>query len=308
MSCPTLPTTLQARDGVALHVSHWPVSGARGVVQYVHSLCDHTGRFAETAQALNAAGWAVAAIDQRGHGLSGGARGALAHDDDLLHDQASLYDVVSQAYAPWASATPLVRVVLGSSMGGLVAARLVAALGDPAESVAWARPFDAAVLVAPALQPNMSFTQRALLSAFGRLAPDLAVAAGFRFEWSCSDEQEVARAYADPLVHDRITPRITYFMLNAGEQVRQRAAHWRTPTLLLYSHADRLVAAQGCERFAAAVPEGLLTLRGWATLRHALLHEPERREVIEAIAGWLDACGAQAVVARSKGLAKGLAA
>lgn len=285
MSSPTQPSTLLARDGVALHVSHWPVPRPLGVVQFIHGLCAHAGRYADAAQALNDAGWAVVAIDLRGHGLSSGPRGALNQNDDLLHDQAVLFDVVAQAYATTASGLP--HVLLGVNLGGLIAARLVAAQAMPNEAAAWVRGYDGAVLVAPALQPHMSFTQRVLLSAFGRLAPDVAVPVGFKPEWVSSDPQQVASMHRDPLIHDRITPRLTHFMHDAGEFVQQRAAHWQVPTLVLYSHADRIVLADSCERFAAAAPRALVSSCSFQTLAHDLLHEPERHQVHQAINQWL---------------------
>lgn len=284
MSCPTLPATLLARDGVALHVSQWPVSHPRGVVQLLHGFGEHTGRYAEVAAALNAQGWAVAAIDHRGHGLSAGPRGGLAQDDDLLHDQAALYDAISGAFPN----APL-RLLLGNSMGGLVSARLASALARPDEKPSWSRHFDGLVLVAPVLQPDMNFTQRALLSSFGRLAPDLAVSAGFKLEWVSSDPQVIEQAYLDPLIHDRITARLTYFMLNAGDVVLGSAPHWKIPTLVLYSQADRLCLARYVERLATTLPQGLVTAHDYVTLAHDLLHEPERQQVFDRIGQWLDA-------------------
>lgn len=286
MSSFSLPTSLRAHDGLALHVSHWPVPDRhavpRGVVQLVHGLCEHAGRFAETARALNAVGWAAVAIDQRGHGRSGGRRGAIGHLDDLLRDQATLHDAVTQAYPGGVR-----RVALGWSMGGLVVARLAAARARHEALAGWSRPLDAAILVAPALQPNLNPLQRAMLSTVGRLLPDLQVTVGYRPEWSSSDPAEVAAARGDPLIHDHITPRLGRFLLQAGEAVRQAAPDWRTPTLLLYSHADRLVSAGGCERFAASVPAACMTVQAYQSLAHDLLHEPERRLVWRVITRWL---------------------
>ena len=68
---------------------------------------------------LNAWGWSVLGYDQRGHGRSDGPRGGLGADDDLLHDLAAVIDAVR-------AALPGPLVLLGHSMGGLVAARFVA--------------------------------------------------------------------------------------------------------------------------------------------------------------------------------------
>ncbi|HJV95044.1 MAG TPA: alpha/beta fold hydrolase, partial [Albitalea sp.] len=112
--------TLTTADGLALHLRHWPVAGpARGTVLIVHGLGEHIGRYAHVAERLNGWGWSVVGFDHRGHGRSAGALGRLNRDDDLLRDLALVIDAV-RAHATG----PL--VLLGHSLGGLVAARFVA--------------------------------------------------------------------------------------------------------------------------------------------------------------------------------------
>lgn len=282
MSDPVLiPVSLPARDGLSLHVRHWPVAQPRGVVQLMHGLCEHAGRYPHATAALNAAGWAVVAIDHRGHGLSAGVRGGLARDDDLLFDQATLRDALPAAYAglPW--------VVMGNSMGGLLAARMAAAQAEPRELAAWVRTPDAVVMCAPALQPHMTITQRALLSSLGRLAPDLNVPVGLKADWVSTDPAVVAAINADPDIHQRITPRLTFWMLEAGRTVFERAARWTVPTLLLYSRVDKLVDWHACERFSQAVPPHLIEAHVYEDLAHDLFNEPKRALPVGALTAWL---------------------
>ena len=48
---PTLPDHLLAPDGTRLHLSHWPVTRPRGVVQTLHGFGEHQGRIEPLAQA-----------------------------------------------------------------------------------------------------------------------------------------------------------------------------------------------------------------------------------------------------------------
>jgi len=105
-------------DGQRLLLRDWPRQGARGAVLFVHGLGEHSGRYDRVAAWFNQRGYAVRGYDQRGHGQSPGRRGALRHRDDLLADLAAVY----QEYA---RATPHQPLLLGHSMGGLVAARAV---------------------------------------------------------------------------------------------------------------------------------------------------------------------------------------
>ncbi len=263
--------TLTTADGLTLHMREWPRPDARGSVLIVHGLGEHIGRYAHIAAQLNAWGWNAVGYDQRGHGLSEGARGALAHDDDLLRDLALVVDALRAKHRG-----PL--VLLGHSMGGLAAARFV---------VEQLRAVDALVLSSPALDAGMNLFQKILLAVLGPLAPNLAVNNGLKPAWISRDSAVVQAYMADPLVHDRVTPKLVRFIVESGEVVRARAAQWAVPTLLLYAGSDRCVAPAGRRALAAGAPRSVLTAREFAPLFHEIFNEPEQREVFESLGDWL---------------------
>lgn len=273
-------------EGLALHLHRWFRSGARGTVLIVHGLGEHGGRYDRLAAEFNERGWNVVAHDQRGHGRSGGARGIIHRDDALLDDLARVIDAVR---GPCVG--PL--VLLGHSMGGLIAARYVAeslaALPAP-----WSRAVDALILSSPALAFDIGIVQRLMLATVGRLAPDLPVDNGLRPEWVSRDPAVVSAYRADPLVHDRITPRLARFIAEGGELVRARAPQWRIATLLLWAGADRCVAPRGSAAFAAAAPAGVVRAEVFDGLAHELFNEPERDQVIACLDDWMrpDTCAA----------------
>jgi alpha-beta hydrolase superfamily lysophospholipase len=273
--------TIRTRDGLELQRRDWPSGDARGTIVIVHGLGEHIGRYAHVAARLNASRWSVVGYDQRGHGASPGGRGRLAEGDDLLADLAAVLDAV-RGEAPG----PL--VLLGHSLGGLVAARFVAgALESPPP--AWRREIvDALVLSSPALDVGMSAAQKALLATLGPLAPNLAVGNGLDPAWISRDPAVVAAYRADPLVHDRIAPRLGRFIVDAGNAVRALAPRWRVPTLLLYAGSDRCVVAAGSAAFAAAAAPSVVTAQPFASLFHEIFNEPEQDEVLAILAAWLD--------------------
>ncbi len=277
--------SLQTDDHLPLHLRQWEAGPtARGSVLLVHGLGEHVGRYAAVADALNHAGWTVWGYDHRGHGASGGARGVLAADDSLLRDLARVIDAL-RAREPGA------LVLLGHSMGGAVAARFVAE-GLQAQPASWWRPVDALALSSPALDIGLNPGQRLLLAVLGRLAPDLALGNGLDPAW-VSRDAAVVRAYRDdPLVHDRITPRLVRFMADAGAFVRARAAHWPVPTLLQWAGADRCVRPAGSAAFAAAAPASVVQHRTYPTLAHEIFNEPEREQVLAELTHWLARGGA----------------
>jgi alpha-beta hydrolase superfamily lysophospholipase len=269
---------MTSADGARLHLQWWPLAqaaDARGTVLIVHGLGEHIGRHGHVARKLNSWGWQVVGHDQRGHGRSDGARGALPADDTLLLDLALLID---QARATW----PGPLVLLGHSMGGLVAARFVAGA-----AASWHRAVDALVLSSPALDAGLSPIQKGLLALLGRPAPDLALGNGLKAQWLSHDAAVVQAYIDDPLVHDRITPRLVKFIVEGGREVFARAPHWPLPTLLLYAGADRCVAPAGSAAFVAAVPAAQLTHQAFASMYHEIFNEPDKDAVFGVLEAWL---------------------
>ena len=277
--------TFTMADGTALHRADWPADATgtpRGTVLIVHGLGEHIGRYAHVAQRLNGAGWSVAGYDQRGHGRSPGARGALPASDALLADLGSVVTVLRRETT---AGRPL--LLLGHSMGGTVAARYVAE-GLSATPAPWWQAVDGLVLSSPALAADTTAVQKLLLAVFGRLAPGLAVHNGLQPAWISRDPAVVKAYIADPLVHDRITPRLGRFILDAGAFTRQAASRWTLPTLLLYAGADRCVAARGSAEFAAAAPPAVLRSRRYDGLAHEIFNEPEQAQVLDDLLAWID--------------------
>lgn len=270
--------TLTTGDGLRLHLRRWPAAGAaRGTVQIVHGLGEHIERYGALAAALNAAGWHVAGHDQRGHGRSEGARGAIPGSHALLYDLAAVSDHLRG---------PGRHVLLGHSMGGLVAARFVAETLQ-ASPARWQRDVDLLVLSSPALDPGLNPVQRLLLRLLGGVAPNLGVGNGLKPAWISRDAEVVARYQADPLVHKRVTPQLVRFIVDEGRHVLALASRWRTPTLLMWAQADRCVSPAGSQAFAAAAPATVVTAHGWPGLYHEIFNEPEREQVIAKLTDWI---------------------
>lgn len=272
---------LQTADGLKLHVRHSPAAGsARGTVVLVHGLGEHGGRYAHVARAFNGWGWHALAYDHRGHGHSEGPRGALNDPDALLDD---LSRVVAAARS--AHSGPI--VLFGHSMGGLVVARYGAegTLPDPER---WFHAVDAMVLSSPALDADLTPVQRLQLGLMRWIAPNFAVGNGLKPEWFSRDPQVVAAYMADPLVHDRITPKLVSFILNGGKFARTQAAAWNLPTLLVYAGADRCVAPRGSRAFASSAPAHLVTAQEFPALYHEIFNEPEQHQVLQLVGDWLE--------------------
>lgn len=260
----TEPTFLHAPDGTPLAVYDWPLAPgvpARATVLIVHGMGEHAGRYAALAQRLNAWGCAVRAYDQYGHGRSGGPQGGLSRDGRLLDDLALVLDA-TRAGMP--SGQPL--LLLGHSMGGLVAADFVAA---------GVRQVDGLVLSSPALALHLSAVQKALLASLPKLLPNLRVSNGVDAR-DLSHDAGVVQAYErDPLQHDRISARMARYMAEGGARVLAQAQTWKLPTLLLWAGQDRLVDPAGSAALARQAPQAVLQAQCFEQAFHEIFNESE---------------------------------
>ncbi|MGQ0598828.1 lysophospholipase [Aquabacterium sp.] len=276
-----LNETILSRDGLKLVRRHWRVAQPRGTVVLVHGIAEHSGRYHHVAAQLNEWGWSVESYDQRGHGESEGPRGRLCRDDDLVQDLAAVVAQVRAEQAPG----PL--LLMGHSMGGLVVGCYGADLLEPRSPTA-PPDVDGVIMISPALAVPMNWFRRLLMASMGRLAPDLCARTGFNPKAICRDAA-VVRAYkSDPLVHDRISPRLARFILKGGGYVRALAGQWVKPTVLLYAGADEIVDPKGARQFADAAPAHVHT-RCFPHMAHEILNEPDQVMVFHALHAWLEA-------------------
>jgi alpha-beta hydrolase superfamily lysophospholipase len=276
--------TVTTDDGLELFVQTWPANrlgagAGRGLVVLVHGLGEHCGRYEHVAQRLAAQGFDVVGYDHRGHGRSPGQRGGAPAHDTLCADLGRVLAAARREFGG-----PV--VLLGHSLGGLVAGRFVAE-GLASTPAAWWQPVDVLMMSSPALDPGTNALQKFLLATMAPMLPHLAVGNGLKPDW-ISHDKAVVKAYVDdPMVHDRITGRLGMFVAKEGPAVIAAAPRWKTPTLLMWAGADRCVAPAGSAAFAAAAPKAVVTTRPWPGLFHEIFNEPEQEQVLGALDSWL---------------------
>jgi alpha-beta hydrolase superfamily lysophospholipase len=270
-------STFTASDGDNLAVQDWYLPEGvrqRGTVLVVHGLGEHAGRYDALARVLNGWGFTVRSYDQYGHGESDGLRGALPHPGRLLDD---LADLVESARV---RNPGLPLVLLGHSMGGLVAASFVART---------LQAVDLLVLSSPALATRLTPVQKLLMAVVPRIAPNLTVGNGLDPQYLSHNKRVVQSYLNDPRVHDRVSGRLARFIEEEGALVRSRAGSWKVPTLLMYAGDDRIVDPAGSQAFAAAAPPSVVTARRFDGLYHEIFNEAEAQPVYDCLRQWLAA-------------------
>ncbi|HTL37630.1 MAG TPA: alpha/beta fold hydrolase, partial [Kofleriaceae bacterium] len=104
-----------SKDGTRLHVRTWlPVGTPRAVVVIVHGLKAHSGLYEWPASEMASAGFAVYALDLRGHGKSDGERLYAAKTSEYVDDVRATVKLAKMRHTK-----PI--FMLGHSAGGVIA-------------------------------------------------------------------------------------------------------------------------------------------------------------------------------------------
>jgi alpha-beta hydrolase superfamily lysophospholipase len=257
----------------------WCAAAPRGLVAIVHGLGEHSGRYAALAESLVDRRFTVVALDLPGHGQASGPRG------DVL-SWTGLRDVVVPAMFTVTRGMPgqpsdLPVVLLGHSMGGVLA--LDYALAHP-------RTLLGVVASAPALRhPPAPPVKLALARVARAVVPSAGFPHGLPESGMSRDPQVLQLRKSDPLVHDRISPRLYFAYEEACARVLEGARRLAVPALLLQGAADRVVDPSGALAFTGAAPHDMARLMTYRDGYHEIFNDSAREEAVKDLVGWLDA-------------------
>jgi acylglycerol lipase len=265
-------------DGPALYLQAWRPTAAppRGVLVIHHGLADYGARYGDLARRLVDAGYAVWALDMRGHGRSAGPRVSSPSIDAYLDDLDRVMAVVRAAEP----GRPV--FLLGHSLGGLIAT-LYGLERDATLA--------GLVLSAPALAFPSPPLEAALIRTIAGVSPDARILATPHGNFS-SDPTMAAQLDADPLVYAPPGPaRTARAALDGVARVWARPHALTVPLLALHGTADRLTGPAGSRDLVRRAGGDDRTLRLYPGLAHDLLHEPggAGATVAGEVRAWLDA-------------------
>ena len=295
---------LTARDTATLHVNHWlPEQPPKAVVMISHGVAEHSARYARLAQALVAAGYAVYAHDQRGHGRTA-ERGVLGHfaDQDgwnkVVNDLADLNRHIRQQHP----GTPI--FLLGHSMGSYISQTYLIEHSDELQG---------AILSGSNYQPVALYRVARLLARLeswrqgstGRSA--LLEFLSFNsfnkaftptrttHDWLSRDPREVDKYVEDPLCGFRWTNQLWSDMLG-GMQHNTPHSHLARidsalPLLVIGGERDPISEGKRLKSLAKALRQAGnrdVQVKIYPDARHELFNECNREEVTADLLLWLD--------------------
>lgn len=256
----------------------WPADPPRALVAICHGLGEHGGRYAALAGDLTGARLSVIALDLPGHGEGPGPRGDVPSWTRLRDSVVPAMFTASCGVPGHPSSLP--RVLFGHSMGGVLA--LDFALHHPRDLLA-------VVSSSAGLRSTIPPWWKLALANVARVtSPSTGFPNGLD-ESGISRDPEVLSARAeDPLVHDRISPRLYFEFNEARRRVLRHAHRLAIPALLLHGEADRVTDPRGSLEFSGAAPHGMLQLITYKDAFHELFNDPGRAAVVNDLVSWLD--------------------
>lgn len=272
------PSSIQARDGITLHVADDELDDPRARIVIVHGYAEHLGRYDELAGRLAARGFECHRFDLRGHGHSGGVAAHVARFDDYLDD---LTRVLDHVRASTSNAKPAPLLLLGHSLGGLIALSFVRARPEAVKALAVTSPFLRPGFEVPAVK-------RMLATVASVVMPTLPFSNTLDPLW-LSNDAEIVAAYAnDPLVQRTTTPRWFIEVQEAQQQLLAHASEVTIPLLMMLGEEDQIADHKLAAAAFASIGSADKTLRTFPGLRHEILNETTRDVVIEALLEWLE--------------------
>ncbi|MDR7233514.1 alpha/beta hydrolase [Agrococcus sp. BE272] len=268
-------------QGVTIHRYRWRPGRPKAVVLIAHGLGEHALRYEHVAQRLVQAGYAVWAIDQRGHG----ATGVTQHGGDLERlgrlgpggMRAVVGDLVHVLKQIRAEHPGLPVAVLGHSWGSLSTQILLNGYSDLV---------DAAILSGTAYRMPGSMNPGDLNARHAHLGDT-------GYEWISRDPAVVAAFAEDPLTFPaKVLP-----LFGVADGLRLYGVPRRIdppiPMLIAGGSDDSMAGPKSLRRLGDAYRSrgGLtdVTVTVYPGARHEILNEINRAKVLDDIVAWLDA-------------------
>jgi alpha-beta hydrolase superfamily lysophospholipase len=260
-----------------------------------HGASEHSGRYDRFARALNEAGFAVVALDHRGHGRTGTATGPGVMGPGGGHAVIDdLHELRASARSTFGNGAPV--ILFGHSMGSLIALAYLAHHSDGlAGAVLCGFPVDIndAASFAPLLQGFADAGMRD--QPVGDLLGNnnaLFEPARTPCDWLSRDPDEVDRYIADPMCGDD-NPLTYGYLIDLFDVVAPACDHLTSiacpvfviagdhdPAAAMGAHATTLADALE----AAGIHVDITLYEG---ARHELLNETNRDQVTADIVNWI---------------------
>jgi acylglycerol lipase len=261
--------------GLGLYYQFWlPDKKPKAVLLVAHGLAEHSGRYKNLVDYFVPKGYAVYALDHRGHGKSEGQRSYVDNFNDYLIDLRTLFDMVHKDN----KSTKI--FLFGHSLGATIAvAYAVEHQKELAGLIVSGSSLVATTSVSPALL--------AMAGIVSAIAPKMGVTV--LDASTISRDQAVVDAYVnDPLVfRGKIPARTGAELARMWKQLPEKMSNIKLPILIMHGFADQLSDPRGSQLLFERVGSKDKTLKLYDNCFHEICNEPDRKQVFADMEAWL---------------------
>jgi len=265
---------LTSKDGIQLFYQCWIPDVSTHTMVFVHGLGEHSGRYGNPVSYFCPRGYAVYAMDNRGHGRSSGIRGHIDASSQYVDDLAHFIDKVREESGKDA------LFLVGHSLGGLISLSYALAFQQGLSGVIISSPGLRTGKAPPAIK---AFMGRIL----SRVWPTLTLSNEIDPTHISRDKEVVNKYISDPLVHNRVSTRFYTEFLKETARVMTHAPSMQVPFLLMQAGRDLLVDPQASKEFFERAGSKDKTLMIYEQCYHELFNEPEKEKVFADMEQWI---------------------
>jgi acylglycerol lipase len=270
--------TLTGQRKFRIKYGQWyPAGNPKAVALVVHGMGEHMGRYQHVISTLVERGYAVFAIDHRGHGQSDGTRAHIENFRYYVDDLELLHKTAHESH----STLPL--FIVGHSLGALISFHFLLRHQDKVRGAVLSGPaFVVGADTSPILKRLSHFLMKVL--------PSLPIlpATGDNM---LSHDPDIDRLWKeDPLTYDgALRVSMGNQIMVSSETAQQRFAEIRLPFLVMHGSEDKMTAPSGSERLYQEAKSEDKTIKIWDGMYHEIFNEVGKERVIRVAADWLDA-------------------
>lgn len=265
---------LTGHGGIELFAQGWlPQGNPRDVIVIAHGYAEHGGRYGNIVERLVPQGYALFAMDHRGHGRSGGKRALVDRMAWIIDD---FHRFVGEVRARQGGQ----RVkLLGHSMGGNIAFGY---------ALRWPEDLSGLILSGPLIGGKAPLVQRLAMQLLAAVAPNLGTVD--LPPGAVSRDPQVVDDYMNDILVTigKVPARTAHELFAPLPGYLKRAPDMRVPVLIQHGEADALVPFAGARPTIDAIGAPDKTVITYPGLFHEIYNEPEKDRVIGDLARWLE--------------------
>ncbi|MBN2669030.1 MAG: lysophospholipase [Bacteroidales bacterium] len=265
----------QSFDGHSLFGQSWiPEENPKAVINFVHGIGEHSSRYQNWMPFFVENGFAVFAIEYRGHGHSFGKRGYIEYYEDILKDIDVLFEESKKAYPD------LPQFLYGHSLGGNIVINYTLRRKPEIIGLIATSPWLWLTKEPPKWQVNLVKSIKSFLGG-------LTIPTNIKANQITQNSEIVEHYKKDPLVHNKISLTLFASAYENGKWAVENAKAMPVPFYLLHGANDPITSPKGSEAFYKNNPEKT-QLKIWEGMLHELHNEPIREQHAEHIINWMN--------------------